>query len=167
MRRISEVGERQYAWTQTGCRYPEYELWAEDEIVGTLCWQRGSLAVAETADGRWSFKRPGFGRSRVSVREVGSHTDIAASGSGWTGSGTLQLSAGRRFHWSAANLWHSQWVWQQANGTPLVRFESKQRIVKVEGRVTIERAALPFPELDLLVALGWYLLVGDGPTQEG
>lgn len=159
MRRINEVSDRELTWTQTCLRHPEYELQADYEVVATLRWERGSLAVAETAEGRWSFKRPGFGRSRVSVRAVGSGTDVAAFSSGWTGRGTLQLSTGRYFHWSAANLWRSQWVWQDSDGTPLAHFGSRQRLVKVEGRVKIEQSALTLPELDLLVALGWYLFV--------
>ena len=75
MRRIGEVGNRELACIQTGCRRPEYELWAADEAVATLRWQGDSLAVAETAEGRWSFERPGFRRSRVSVREVVGHRD--------------------------------------------------------------------------------------------
>ena len=40
-----------------------------------------------------------------------------------------------------------------------MRFESRQGLVKVEGRVRIAEAALDLPERDLLVALGWYLTV--------
>ena len=61
MKGAALIGQ-ELTWTQTGCRKPEYELRADDEIVATLRWQRGSLAVAETANGRWSFNRPGVGR---------------------------------------------------------------------------------------------------------
>lgn len=40
------------------------------------------------------------------------------------------------------------------NGTSLARFESRQGLVKIEGRVQIEEAAP-----DLLVLLGWYLVM--------
>ena len=53
MRHISEVRDRELVWAQVGCRKPEYELWADDEIVATLRRQRGSLVVAESAGGRW------------------------------------------------------------------------------------------------------------------
>ena len=159
MRRIGEVGDRELACIQTGCRRPEYELWADDEVVAALRWQGDSLAVAETVEGHWSFERPGFRRSRVSVREVGSGTEIATFGSGWTGGGTLEMSWGGRFHWSAANFWRSRWVWRRTGGTQLARFASRQGLVKIEGRVEIQSAALDLPELDLLVALGWYLMV--------
>ena len=159
MRRISEVKDRELTWTQTGYRNPEHELRADGELVATLRWQGDSLVVAETADGRWSFKRPALRRSPVSVRAVGSGVDIAIFGSGWTGGGTLETPRGRHFVWSATNFWRSRWEWRSDHGTPLVRFASRQGLVKVEGRVRIEGTALDVPELDLLVALGWYLTV--------
>ncbi len=160
MQRISEVRDRELIWAQTGYCTPQYELrTAGEEVVATLRWGRGSLAVAETEEDRWSFGRPGLGRSRVNVREAGLGTDIAAYNSRWTGGGTLEMTWGGRFHWSAANLWRSRWGWRRSDGTPLARFGMGQGLVKIEGRVEIERAATALPELDLLVALGWYLMV--------
>ena len=159
MSRISELSGRELAWKGSGCRNPAHELWADGEVVAALRWQGDSLAVAETAEGRWSFERPGFRRSRVSVREVGSGTEIATFGSGWTGGGTLETARGRRFRWSPVNFWRSRWEWRDEGDTPLLRFESRQGPTKIGGRVKIERAATALPELDLLVVLGWYLLV--------
>ena len=159
MRRISEVNSQELAWKGSGCRNPVHELWADGRVVATLRWQGDSHAVAETAEGRWSFERPFLRRSPVSVREVGSGPDIATYVSDWTGGGTLRMPRGRRVHWSAANFWRSRWGWKDGDGTPLARFESRQRLLKVEGRVRIEEAALTIPHLDLLVTLGWYLTV--------
>ena len=167
MRRISEVKDRELKWIQTGRRNPEHELQADGEVVATLRWHGHSLAVAETADGRWSFKRPALWRSPVGVRAVESGANIATFGSSWTGRGTLETSRGRRFLWSATNFWRSRWEWRSDDGAPLARFASRQGLVKVEGRVRIEGAALDLSELALLVALGWYLTVmraKDGTT---
>jgi hypothetical protein len=157
--RISELSGRELAWKGSGCRNPAHELWADGEVVATLRWRGDSLAVAETADGRWSFERPALRRSPVSVRADESGVNVATFGSNWTGGGTLETSRERRFVWSTANFWRSRWAWRRDGGTPLVRFESRQGLVKVEGRVRIEGAARDLPELDLLVALGWYLTV--------
>ena len=81
MRRISDVSARPLSWTPPSARDGSYELRAGEEIVGTLCWERGSLAVAEVAEGRWTFKRVGCWRPRVSVRQAGSDTDWAICGS--------------------------------------------------------------------------------------
>ena len=157
MRQLSDVSGHELVWKGSGCR--EHELRANGEVVATVRWRGDSLAVADTASDRWSFERPALRRSPVSVRAVGSGAEIAAFGSGWAGSGTLETSRGRRFVWSPANFWRPRWEWRRDDGTPLVRFESKQRMVKVEGRARIERAAVPLAELDLLVVLGWYLTV--------
>ncbi len=158
MRRIGEVRGQELAWTQTGYYHGEYELQAGDEVVATLRWRGGSLGIAETADGVWSFKRPGLRRSRVSIRRAGSGTEIAVFSSSWIGGGTLELVGGRLFYWSATNLWRSRWVWREANGTELVSLRSRQRI-RLSGQVEWSQAAAALPELDLLVTLGWYLLV--------
>lgn len=157
MRQISELSGREFTWKESGCR--EHELRADDEVVATLRWRGDSFAVAETARDRWSFKRPVLRRSPVSVRALESGAEIAAFGSGWAGGGTLKTSRGQRFVWSPANFWRTRWEWRQDDGTPLVRFEGRQRLIKVEGRVRIEEATLALAELDLLVALGWYLTV--------
>jgi len=154
MRRISEAGGRELNWTQTDFRGREYELRAGDEVVAKLRRHGGSLAVAETAEGRWSFERPVWRRSRVSVRDLGTGTDIATFRYGWTGDGTLEMSWGGRFQWTAANFWRSRWEWRRADGTSLARFKSRQGLAKIEGRVEIEQTAP-----DLLVLLGWYLVM--------
>ena len=153
MRRISEVNSQDLTWKKCSCRNPVHELWADGEVVATLRWQGGSLAIAETAGGCWSFERPFLRRSPVSVREVESGTEMATFVSGWTSGVTLKLSRGRRIHWSAANFWRSRWGWKDGDGTPLARFESRQRLMKVKGRLRIEEAALTLPQLDLLVTL--------------
>jgi hypothetical protein len=159
MRHISEVGSRELCWTSIGCAQREYELRADGEVVACLHRQGGSFGVAETANGSWSFERPGLRRSRVNVREAASGSAVANFGSGWTGEGVLETSQRKRFGWTPANFWRSRWEWRGAYGTPLVRFWSRQGLTRAEGRARIEGASVILPELDLLVALGWYLIV--------
>jgi hypothetical protein len=161
MRHISEVGSRELRWIQPSVRQSAYELRAGDEVVATVRCQEacGSLADATAGDSHWTFKRTGFWHPRVTVRVPGSDADVANFSARWTGTGTLELPPERRFHWGAANAWQSQWAWQDAEGTPLVHVKGRQGLVKVEGQVEITPAAVALPELDLLVALGWYLVV--------
>jgi hypothetical protein len=154
MRRIRETGKRELIWAQTDLRGREYELRACDEVVGRLRRCGGLLAVAEAAGGSWSFERSGLLNPRVNVGDLETGTGIATFGYGWTGDGTLEMSRGGRFRWTAANLWRSRWEWRRADGTSLARFEGRQGLVKIEGRVEIEQAAP-----DLLVLLGWYLVM--------
>ena len=166
MRHIGEMKDQALAWAQRGYCHGEYELLAGDEAVASLRWRGGSLAMSETADGHWSFERPGYRRSRVSVRTVGSGTKIAAFNSNWTGGGTLELAGGLPFHWSATNLWRSRWVWREADGTELLSIRTRQRL-RLSGLVERSQAGAALPQLDLLVTLGWYLLAmraRDGTT---
>lgn len=159
MRRLNEVAGQELMWTPSKAAKKSYELCAGEEVVGTLSWQRGSLAAADIADNRWTFKREGFWHPRVTIRVAGSETDSAIFRPGWSGAGALELTPTRHIKWSAANMWHSQWDWQETDGRPLVHFKSHQGWTKQTGTVDIDPAAVALSELPLLVSLGWYLLV--------
>jgi hypothetical protein len=109
--------------------------------------------VAEAAAGRWTFRRAGFWHARVIVSLAGSDSAVAVFTARWMGTGTLELSAGRQVHWSAAH------AWQADDGTPLVEFTGRQTLIKLEGTVALTPAAVGRPDLALLVLLGWYLVV--------
>jgi hypothetical protein len=158
MRPISDVTHQKLTWTRPSARKRAYELRAGAEVVATLCWEHawGSRAVAEAGNSRWTFRRVGFRHPRVTVRAVGSETDLATYSGGGMGRGTLDLSPTRRFQWGPTRFWHRTWAWRQTDGTPLVHFKI-YGLIKIEGTVEVGPAAA-LPELDLLVPLGWYLL---------
>jgi hypothetical protein len=120
--------------------------------VATLRWQSGVRAVAEAAAGQWTFRRAGFWHPRVIVCVAGSESTVAVFTARWTGTGTLELSAGQHVHWSAAH------AWQADDGTPLVEITSRQGLIRLEGTVALTPAAVGRPDLALLVLLGWYLV---------
>lgn len=159
MRRITEFTGQELQWTRPSRRRRFYELRAGDEIVATLQWKKGSLAVAKVADGEWTFKRQGFWRRRVTVRREESEIDIAEFELGWSSGGTLDSGDGRRFRWAAANFWRSNWQWVTEDGTSLVHFDGKSKGTKLGSIMEIELAAVDLPQLPLLVMLGWYLLL--------
>src|SRR5262245_10227010 len=77
VRSLAEVVGQELQWVRPSARRKYDELRSGEETVATLRWQKGSLAVAEVGDGRWTFKRQGFWRQRVTVRREGSDVDIA------------------------------------------------------------------------------------------
>jgi hypothetical protein len=158
MRKINEVATGELMWVQPARRKQEFELRAGDEVVGTLRFERSSLAIGETADQSWTFKREGFWHPRITVRVPGSDVNVALFSPGWAGGGTLDID-GRQLRFVAANFWHSQWDWVDAQNKPVVHFKSHQGLLKTEGQVEIETEAIQSPDLRLLVVLGWYLLV--------
>ena len=158
MKRIDDFVMGDLLWVQPARLKSEFELRAGEELVGTLRWQRASLATGETADQTWTFKREGFWHPRITVRVPGSDDNVATFQPSWAGGGTLDLD-GKQLRFGAANFWHSQWDWMDGQNQPLVHFKSHQGLLKVEGEVTVEAGAMKSPDLPLLVVLGWYLLV--------
>ena len=159
MRKVQEFAAGELLWIQPARLKQEFELRAGDEVLATLRWQRSSLATGETADQTWTFKREGFWHPRITVRLPGSEDNVATFQPGWAGGGTLDLPPGQQLRFGAANFWHSQWDWLDAQNQPLVHFKSHQGLLKVEGEVSIEAGGINSPDLPLLVVLGWYLLV--------
>jgi hypothetical protein len=163
MQLISETGQQELVWTKPSAPTPTYELYAGEQLVATLHWQRGSLAEARAAGCQWTFERSGFWLPRVVVRLAGSDADLATFTPQWIGTGTLEGARERRFHWSAENFWHTRWAWQDADGTPLLHIEGKPRSEHggrpIKGIVKLAPAASDLIELPLLVLLGWYLVV--------
>ena len=85
-------------WVKPRALRAEYQLIADGKALASLRWEKalGSLARAEAADGRWTFKRVGFLRPRVTVRAEGSVADVAMLE---PGTGILQFSDGHTYHW--------------------------------------------------------------------
>jgi hypothetical protein len=150
---IAESSGQTLRWTQPRAGRRTYELRTETDIVATLSWRADSSAAAEDAHGQWTFKRAGFWHPRVTVCAAGSEGAVAVFSARWTGTGTLELPAGHRVHWSATH------AWQAADGTSLVQITSRQRLTRLDGTVEIAPAAAGVADLGLLVLLGWYLVV--------
>jgi hypothetical protein len=128
------------------------------EVVAPLCYAQrwGACAVVEAGDSCWTFKRVGFWHPHVTVRGVGSETDLATFHARGMGRGMLDLSPTRRFR-RVATIFSPgssiQWTWQQTDGTPLVLIRP-YGLLKIRGKVEITPAVAALPELDLLVTLG-------------
>jgi hypothetical protein len=161
MKTIREVIQRPLRWAQPSAFQRAFELQAGDDVVGTLRWQKafGSLALAETADGAWTFKRSGFLRPKVTVRIPGSETEAAVFKPGWGGEGTLTLSDGRCYLWQHTSFWRSQWAFAIEAGEPLVHFNPDFAFFKHAAELVVEPRAVLTPDLSLLTLLGWYLMV--------
>jgi hypothetical protein len=167
VRPIREIAEQTARWTQPKALAREYELRAGNEVVATLRWQKtlGSLALAESADGAWTFKRSGFLSPRITVRRPDSEADVGVFKPGWRGEGMLRLLEGRGYQWLNTSFWHSEWAFADEAGKPLVHFKTEFEpaavfaIFKHAAEVTFEPSAFSVLDLSLLTLLGWYLMV--------
>lgn len=93
---------------QPSARRKEYELRADNQLVGTLQWPKmfRALCVAETADGAWTFRQEGLINSRVIARATDSGQDVLVYRRKWTGMlGTMEHIDGREFGMKMPGWW--------------------------------------------------------------
>lgn len=148
-------------WTQPNPFARVYHLQDGEQILSSLQWQKpwGSLALASSPAGEWTFRRDGLWRARIEIHAAGSGADVGIFRQGFGGSGTLEMADGRLFHFAASNAWHREWDWLDADHERLMRFRARQGLRTAESQLTIEPAGRDHPDLPLLSALGWYLLL--------
>lgn len=160
MQSIRDAHSHMLTWQQQQPHHREYELRSGAGVFATLRWLKafGSLAQADTAEGHWTFKRVGFWRPRVTVRNLGATNDLVHFEPTPVGSGTIDLPQARQLRWSTTGSPRTQWAWHALNGQPLLRFSTAGGSTR-SGQVTIEPDALALPDLALLVPLGWYLTI--------
>ena len=79
MLRIGELIGRDLHWNQPSGFKMEYELRDGETLAATLRFRSsfGSLATAESADGRWTFKRVGFWHPVITVRASNEEATLA------------------------------------------------------------------------------------------
>jgi hypothetical protein len=160
VRGINEVASQELAWVQPTSLRQTFELRAEDDdVVARLQFDGRSLATAETAWQKWTFRREGLLTQRVTILARDS-SDAVVVKVAWAGGAALDLSQGRQVQFGAANFWRTRWRWSDvATEASLVQFKTHAGFMKLGGEMEIETAAITYPELPLLVVLGWYLLV--------
>jgi len=161
MKRIADVSVSTMTWVRPRVLRREYHIVANGELVGTLRWPRrfSSLAIAESADGRWIFQRFGLFRRNVCVRVDGRPAEAAVFLSGWWGNGVLELGAGRRYRWRRMGLWRPWWVFTDAQDVGVVQCRSRLVLSRTRGRIEVTPPVLPQPDIPLLVLLGVYRLI--------
>jgi hypothetical protein len=158
MKPISEFTGQELHWMQPSGLNRSYELHSEEELLATLRFRGGTLADVETSDGRWTFKRQGFWRQQITVRPAGSDDDIAVFRPHWTGGGNFMAGDGTGVEFASASFWHSEWSWKD-HGNVVVTYRGPRGLIKAEAAMEVAPAAREVPNLAMLAALGWYLIL--------
>ena len=148
-------------WTQPKAMCREYQLNNGEELVGRLRFEKsfGSLASAEVASQNWTFKREGFLHPRVTVRAPNSDVNLAVFQPSWSGGGVVGFPDGRQIHWRCTSFWRSEWTFVQGEDRQLLRFKQHEGFLKVSARLEFDPADAATPDLPMLAALGWYLML--------
>ena len=132
-------------------RCQNYELRKNGDVVGTLARPSIWLSdfVAETVDGRWSFRRRGFCGAEI-VDSV-SKQPIATFKSAWGEQGLLTLAGGETFHLVCKGWWRPVWSVVGESGQPLLYIRTREKTVEVPTTT-----AVPEDRLSLLIMFAWY-----------
>jgi len=143
-------------------REPErrlHEVSCNGEVVAALRFEKGwgSLATGECGGSRWTFKRTGFLSPRITVRQVGSETDIAVFTPSWSGCGWVVFNSGRRYQLRPLNFWRSEWAFETEAGTPAITLAGPKGMFKHGGTSQVAREVAALPETPVLLMLMWYV----------
>jgi DNA-binding Xre family transcriptional regulator len=166
MKAFRELTHQELKLQQPSARKKEYELRADNELVGTLHWPKVffSLCIAETADGSWTFNRHGFFNLRVSARVAGSEQDVLIYMPNWTGmNGTMKHRDGREFNLHGANWWGNRFklVQKPAQGEDVELLDVKINFYFLRGSadVAIHPKLAQTEDASLLAMFSCYLAV--------
>jgi hypothetical protein len=168
MTEYSEIRSSTAEWIQPKSGYRRFELRSNDTIVGILDFRSstGTYALAESARGRWTYKRVGFFTIRITIREEGADVDSAVFKPDFWGNGRLTFKDGSSYVWKPTNVWRTAWVLTDASKQPVVSFrpgvrgQKLQETFKTQATVTIEAGAPSDERLFMLLSFGVYMLAG-------
>jgi hypothetical protein len=155
------------SWVQPEASEQRFELRSHDALLATLTFrsQFGTLAVAETSSGTWTYKRVGFLNPRITVRTPGDDHDLAIYHAKFWGGGALVFADGTSLLWQSTNFWATTWAFTSGGSEPVVGFrpgvedEKLRDLFKTQATIEIPSASLRHERMPLLVTLGMYLLI--------
>ncbi|MFZ2448786.1 MAG: hypothetical protein WAW37_20680 [Syntrophobacteraceae bacterium] len=157
----------QLFWAQPSIFERHYELYAEDRLLGELCFKAdgtayGVLTIAGSATQRWTFKGTGILKPRVTIREAGANVDMAVYRHRFRGDGWLEFVNGSRFLWKSTSFWRTGRGFYNARKELLFVLKPKLfDLLKIQSVVEIEAQWHDLDELPLLLLLACYLRVRD------
>jgi hypothetical protein len=166
VRSIADLSSFSLIWTPVGRQ--SYQLAAGHDLVATLDWVKrsGSLARGEAADGTWSFKRVGFFRPYITVRDADSDIDLAALRSWKRRESVLEFADGRRFVWRPTRARRRQMAFVNVADETLLTMLPRTKLFKRFAEVEIQPGMEGLREQSLLALLGWYRMVLEFEDEE-
>jgi hypothetical protein len=167
LQKLSELNHLRVEWSQPRTLDRYFELHAGGVLLSTLTFRSawGTLATAESGEGRWSFKRVGFLNPRLTIRVNDQEPDLAIYQPKFWGDGVLTFTNGESFAWKPVNFWSTEWAFINSAGQRVLHFmpgiEDQKLTDLFKTQVTVELEALtPGRELlPILLPLGMYLII--------
>jgi hypothetical protein len=166
MKSITEITADVLEWRAADPPESAFELASGEGLHATMTWsENDTLARVETPEGTWTFMRMGVLAKHITIREEGSHTNLAEFHPHTFGKGKLEFRDGATFGWS--HLPHNQgWAFLDVEGKELLRIqplpETPGHVPKkgmILGRVVLEGKGVARWRHAFLSALGCYLFL--------
>lgn len=150
----------------------QYELRSKEDVIGILHLKNNQItrAVAESAEGTWTFKKKWFPFDKVILYHGDSDAELAVLRTKLgERSSSLQFPDGHVFYWQPTNTWRNKCIFTDAFGEHLLYFHRNSNPFTIlatpkgqsNGSVEITRFGLYMSELPLLLLLGCYLMIID------
>jgi hypothetical protein len=149
MRSLRNAVDMPLQWIRLKWWKRNYELRAGDETFARLYKEKGTV-IGEAADSHWVFSRRSFWNGEIVITDAATRQEIAVAKRGRNAG--ITFLDGRQLMWKKASFWRNQWDWVDSYGNPLVHFYNGKQMA-------LEPSALAFPELSLLVVVGWHLVL--------
>ena len=148
-----------WVWEQPARFRARWRLNCDGVPVATLA-TRGVFAAPNTArfaDASWEIAHR-F-RAGTVVTRVGEAGPWGSYRPGWLGGGRLSRTRDSALLWRRDGFWGRSWSFTTPDQIPLVRFHSQRTFLRHGATVEIEDAARRMPDLPVLLALGWLLVL--------
>jgi hypothetical protein len=158
MKSIREAVGQEMQWKRVKWWEREFELRSGDEVLAKLYRQTGmidnmmgrAIDIGEAGDGQWAFTRRGMWNGDTVITTLPYQAEIASVKRGRKS--IVTFLDGQQLIFQKTSIWRSEWVWFSQEEIPLMCFQHNKYL-------NIEPVALSFPELSLLVVLGWHLIM--------
>ncbi len=159
MERLTGTKSKMFEWARSG---KVSTLTSEGQIYAKVTWAKGwgSLATGESGDGRWTLKRVGFLRPRVTVRMEGSQSDLVVVTMDWEGGGNVAFADASAFSFRRVGFWHPELVLADSMGRKVFTMTPGSGRGKRGATFRLENeAARSSWRTSLLAIVGWYLSI--------
>jgi hypothetical protein len=149
-------------WFRVNSRERSYQLRVGQQEWLSLTWQtiRGTCATAQAHTERWIYTCVGYLSRLVIVQSALTGKTLATFKPG-SGGGVLRFIDGCSYTLRASQSTHLEMLWQDQQGKIVVRFNGDFGFDTKSGGVELadDSTLMLCPNIELLISLGWYLLV--------
>jgi hypothetical protein len=159
---LNDLDSNPFKWVQPNIFKRKYELWSQQDHLATLRWEKTDInarAVAAYVGGEWWIKSTRLVRPRVTIRSTSTDAIKAVFEAKLTGKGVLRISGGDQLYWNADDIKRNVWAFKNQQSITLMRLLAKKKFLSIDGQVEVEKDTKTRPDMPLLAAIGWYLLI--------